>query len=352
MNKQNGIYANAVKVWLAIGLFMVFIQIFLGGVTRLTGSGLSITKWDIVTGTIPPLDEVQWNETFDLYKKTPQYKKINNGMSLADFKFIFFWEYTHRLWGRLMGFVFLIPFIVFKGKGLIDPPLAKRLIIVVLMAAIVASLGWIMVASGLTRRPWVNAYKLAIHLSAALILFSYLFWTFLKVSLPHKRVINNHRLKSWITLFFVLLITQLFLGGMMSGMKAGVYFPTWPDMNGSFIPDIIKNGEQWTTQNFIFYDQTPFMSGLVQFLHRFTAYSLIITGLYLFLMAKKITVSLFFSRSNWLFISAILIQVILGILTVIHSKGAIPLWLGVFHQAGALLLLTSFLLMKYQVRKY
>ena len=351
MNRKKKNYSKAVKIWLGIGLAMVFVQFFLGSVTRLTGSGLSITKWDIVTGTIPPMNPAQWQEAFDLYKDTPQYSKINAGMPMSQFKFIFFWEYTHRLWGRIMGFVFLIPFLIFWRKKMIDPPLMKKLLVVVLLAAIVASLGWIMVASGLINRPWVNAYKLAIHLSAALILFAYLFWTFLWVSIPESRVINNSLLKKWISAFGLLFAVQLFLGGMMSGMRAGVYFPTWPDMNGHFIPDILLDLNYWKAENFIFYEQTPFLSGLVQFFHRLIAYTLTFSGLYLFFKIKRISFSMLLTKTNLLFLGAILLQVLLGILTVINSKGAIPLWLGVCHQAGAILLLSTFLLLKFQIRK-
>ena len=160
-------YPAGLKIWLLTGVFMLFVQIIVGGITRLTGSGLSITKWEIITGTIPPLNAVQWDAAFDLYQATPQYQKINQGMSLAEFKFIYFWEYIHRLWARAMGFVFLIPFIYFAIKGWIDRKLMKNLGIVVLLAALAASFGWIMVNSGLKDRPWVNAYKLAVHLGIA-----------------------------------------------------------------------------------------------------------------------------------------------------------------------------------------
>lgn len=351
MSEKIKLYSKAVKVWLAIGLIMVAVQIFLGGVTRLTGSGLSITKWDIVTGTIPPLTQAEWEDAFDLYKQTPQYHKINSGMTLPDFKFIFFWEYTHRLWGRIMGFVFLIPFIVFWRRKEIDTPLMRRLVVVVLMAAVVASLGWIMVASGLINRPWVNAYKLAIHLSAALILFGYLLWTYYSVAIPNKRVIHNDVLKRWITIFMVIFFTQLFLGGMMSGMKAGIYFPTWPDMNGQFVPRVLLDSANWVSDNFVYYEQSPFMSGLVQFFHRLFAYLLIIIGLYVFFKGRNIKGTRFFTASLYLFVGMVNVQVLLGILTVMNSSGAIPLWLGVFHQLGAILLLTSFLLLKFQIRK-
>jgi len=158
--------SRIVKIWLIIGLVMIFFQVVIGGITRLTGSGLSITKWEIVTGTIPPLNSADWEEAFDLYKATPQYKQINKGMSMSEFKFIYFWEFIHRLWARTMGFVFLFPFLFFLGTQRFSKKLFKQLIVVFLLAALVASLGWIMVASGLRDLPWVSPYKLTLHLSS------------------------------------------------------------------------------------------------------------------------------------------------------------------------------------------
>ena len=169
MDNSSKSFSGWVKVWLLVGIIMIFFQVVIGGVTRLTGSGLSITKWEIILGTFPPVNAQQWMEAFDLYKATPQYQQINEGMNLKEFKFIYFWEYFHRLWARLMGFVFLIPFLLFYFRGFFDKWLTKRLVIVFLLAALVASFGWIMVASGLIHRPWVNAYKLTMHLSLALV---------------------------------------------------------------------------------------------------------------------------------------------------------------------------------------
>ena len=168
---------KVIKIWLSIGIIMVFMQVVFGGITRLTGSGLSITKWEIIIGTVPPLNAAQWEEAFDLYKETPQYQKINQGMEMKQFKFIYFWEFFHRLWARTMGFVFLFPFLYFLFTGKLSKVLIKDLEIVILLAVVVASIGWIMVASGLINRPWVNAYKLTMHLCLALLLFGYLLWT-------------------------------------------------------------------------------------------------------------------------------------------------------------------------------
>jgi cytochrome c oxidase assembly protein subunit 15 len=343
-------YPKAIKVWLAIGVFMVFMQVVIGGITRLTGSGLSITKWEIVTGTLPPLNAAQWEEAFDLYKATPQYKKINEGMSMGEFKFIYFWEYFHRLWARTMGFVFAIPFFIFLSKGWLDSMLKRRLLIVVGMAAVVASFGWIMVASGLVDRPWVNAYKLTMHLSLALILFSYLLWTFFKVYQPFPQVIHSVLLKKGAVLLILVLAVQLVLGGIMSGMKAALFYPTWPDMNGAAIPAILFDASAWSVENFVNYDKTPFMSALIQTLHRSTAYLLLIMSLWYSFKAFRTQITPTFRVGIILFVSMLIIQVMLGILTVVNSKAAVPVDLGVYHQAGALILLGIVLFLNYLLR--
>lgn len=348
--KKQG-YAGAVKIWLVAGLVMIFVQIVVGGITRLTGSGLSITRWEIVTGTLPPLNEAQWEEAFDLYKTTPQYEKINQGMSISEFKFIYFWEYFHRLWARLMGFVFIIPFAVFYFRGMFDKPLLRRLGIVFLLAAVVASFGWIMVASGLVDRPWVNAYKLTMHLSLALILFSYLLWTTLGVVQPNPKVIHNKMLKNWGMAILVIVAVQIILGGVMSGMKASLFYPTWPDMNGKLIPAILFDPSQWTVENFVDYDSNPLMPALVQVLHRFTAYVLIIISLWYFFTGIQKIKSRPFKLGLFLLITMLIIQATLGILTLVNSIGIIPVGLGVMHQAGAVLLLTIVIFLNYQLRR-
>lgn len=327
---------------------MIFIQVVVGGITRLTGSGLSITKWEIVTGTIPPTSEVEWEAEFELYKATPQYQKINEGMSLSEFKFIYFWEYIHRLWARLMGFVFAIPFFIFWWKGMIDKPLMRRLGIVVLLAAIVASFGWIMVASGLVDRPWVNAYKLTIHLSLAFLLYSYLLWTTFKVIQPTKKVIHIPWIKKWGTIISSVLAFQIILGGIVSGMKAALFYPSWPDMNGVIIPSILFDSSQWNVDNFVNYDSTPFMSALIQILHRNTAYLLTFIILWYFFKAIKVKTTQAFKVGLYLLISMLIIQILLGILTLVNSIAVIPVSLGVLHQGGALLLLTICLFLNYQ----
>lgn len=342
---------NAVKIWLIIGLVMIFFQIILGGITRLTGSGLSITKWEIVVGAIPPTNHAQWEEAFNLYKETPQYKKINQGMSLSEFKFIYFWEFIHRLWGRTMGIVFLIPFILFWVKGKLSKSLFKDLIVVFILATIVASFGWIMVASGLIDRPWVNAYKLTLHLSLAVICFSYLLWTTFKVIQPVKKVFHNSLLKKIGFSFSFLIFLQIILGGIMAGIKAGLFFPTWPDMNGDIIPSIVLNTTEWRVDNFVNYEQSTFLPALVQLLHRIIAYVLIISSLFYFYYALLSIKTTIFKRGLFLLISVLVIQVLLGIFTVINCIGSAPLLLGTLHQAVAILLLGTSLFLNYQTTK-
>jgi cytochrome c oxidase assembly protein subunit 15 len=333
-------YPKVVKAWLIAGLVLIFVQVVVGGITRLTGSGLSITKWEIVTGTLPPTNADQWEEAFDLYKATPQYQKINDGMSMPEFKFIYFWEYFHRLWARMMGFVFIIPFTIFWIKGYFDKMLLRRLGVVFFLAAVVASFGWIMVASGLINRPWVNAYKLTMHLSLAFLLYSYLLWTTYKVIVPNKHVFHSKLLKKWTIFISSLTAFQIVLGGIMSGTKASLYFPNWPDMNGQLIPGVLKDSSMWVVENFVNYDSNTFMVAFIQISHRTTAYALFFIGLAFVWTVFKRSVKGRFRTASLLLISMLIIQMTLGILTLLYSKGVIPVGLGVMHQGGALILLS------------
>jgi cytochrome c oxidase assembly protein subunit 15 len=352
---SNDQIARIVKIWLCIGLFMVFMQVVIGGVTRLTGSGLSITKWDIVTGTIPPVSKGAWEAEFDLYKATPQYEMINEGMELGSifeggtFKFIYFWEYLHRLWARTMGFVFAIPFFIFLTRGMLPKTLIKDLGVVILLAMIVASMGWIMVASGLITRPWVNGYKLSMHLSLAFILAGYLLWTTFKVIQPFPKVIHNLMLKRLIVGFLVVLAVQIFFGGLMSGMKAGLQYPTWPDMNGKVVPEVVLDSGNWNVDNLVNYDSHGFTPALVQVLHRGAAYLLILLGFLYFFKAKKVEETVIFNNANIVWITMLVIQILLGIWTVVSCQGSIPVGLGVAHQACALVLLGTTLFVYYQL---
>ncbi len=342
-------YPRAVTIWLMTGIVLVFFQVVIGGVTRLTGSGLSITKWEIITGTFPPTSAEAWEEAFDLYKATPQYQKINQGMTMGEFRFIYFWEYFHRLWARMMGLVFVVPFVFFWRKGWIDKLLMRRLLVVIALAALVASFGWIMVASGLIDRPWVNAYKLSVHLSLALLLYSYLFWTMLKTYGFFPQVINNFSLKRWGGTVGVLLAIQIVIGGVMSGMKAGIYYPTWPDYNGAHVPGVLMDREAWDAGNLSSYDSSAFAPSLIHFLHRNIAYILIVIGLIFSVHVLRATSSPLLRRGVWVMAGLFLVQVMLGVITVMNSLGIIPVSWGVLHQAGAMLLLSAVLFVNFHL---
>ena len=348
-----------VKIWLFAGLIMLFVQVIVGGITRLTGSGLSITKWEIVTGTLPPLSEKEWKDEFDLYKDTPQYKEINEGMEMGSvfrsgtFKFIYFWEWVHRLWARLMGFVFIFPLIYFMLKGWIKKPLFIRLVGVFLLAGLAASFGWIMVASGLIERPWVNAYKLSFHLCIAFAVYGYLLWTYFHTIIPESSLNNkveSKRFRMIGIIFTILIWIQIFFGGIMSGMKAGVIFPTWPDMNGELIPQIIFNSSEWSVYNFNYYDRNIFLPALIQFIHRGLAYILLLLGIFYTYRIFKSNPSKVIKNGSTVLITLLIIQVILGIVTVLNCQGTIPVFYGVLHQAVALFLLTASFYMNYRFK--
>jgi cytochrome c oxidase assembly protein subunit 15 len=346
MNLRNK-YPKVVLYWLLVGVIMVFVQVVLGGITRLTESGLSITKWDIVSGTLPPLTESDWLEAFEMYKATPQYAEINEGMSFSDFKFIYFWEYVHRLWARLMGFVFLFPFLYFMTKRYFDKEILINLSKVILLSILAATFGWIMVASGLVLRPWVNAYKLSLHLIIAFSVYIMLIWTYFQAkyfvswSLLGSRGKMVFGLFRW---FGLILFIQIFLGGILSGMRAAVVFPTWPDMSGELIPKILFKSSEWSVENFNEYDKSIFMPALIHFMHRCTAYILVVLAFIFMYNLKKTDLdgnNKPMSSKIILFLSiGLLAQVGLGILTVVNSKGSVPVGLGVMHQAGAMLLVS------------
>ena len=325
-----------VLTWLWTGLILVLILIILGGITRLTGSGLSITRWDIVTGIWYPLSEKQWTHYFDLYKQTPQFTKVNAWMDLDRFKFIFFWEYFHRLWARLMGLVFIIPAAYFFIKNYLSNQLKIKISFIFLLAVLVASLGWIMVASGLTSYPWVNAYKLSFHLIVAVFLLTYIYNTILFVkgnSIQWSRLNGIFNLPVVFTIFVFI---QIYLGGIMAGMKAALVAPEWPYLMGSFLPREIFQFSNYS--NFLFSEYELSHTGpvIVQFFHRLFAYSI----LFILILLIYNYYSRFASKL-YLIIFLVLVQILLGILTLLNSHGSVPLWYGSLHQLTGIVLLLS-----------
>ena len=331
-----------IGAWLIAGCCMVFLQVIIGGVTRLTGSGLSITKWDIVMGAIPPLSETKWQEEFGKYKETPQYRQINQDMTLSEFKFIYFWEFFHRFNARLLGIVFLTGLFYFMYKKWIDRDLFIKLSMLFVLGALIGTLGWIMVASGLINKPYVSPLKLSIHLFFALIILSYLVWLTLYVIRGGKKVqIYAPKQKKIALVVLLLLFVQLFLGGILSGMKAGLAYPTWPTMNGEWIPSaLLIQPVRW--EGILYYDASAFWeASLIQLAHRCTAYLLVIAIIYFFFQLRNISRDRIFNTGVLLFPIVVLLQATLGIITVLHCIGHVPVLWGVLHQAGAMFLLAN-----------
>lgn len=341
-------YTKTIRIWLNIGLIMLIGQVVLGGITRLTGSGLSITSWDIITGVLPPFGKQQWIESFELYKQTPQFHKLNSTFTLADFKFIYFWEYLHRLWVRILGIIFLIPFVFFIIRKKIDLQLIKQLLLVVILTALTASAGWIMVMSGLVDRPWVDAYKLTIHFILAILTISVMVKTLADTyQLENKSLYNKNK---FVAILLVITFIQLIFAGLMSGMKAGLYYPSWPSMNGQLVPKVLLDLSNWNWHNMTNYETYEFAPALVQFIHRLLAYLILI-----------LTISYYFKKRNTIYTRAIkwlttvyvlaIVQVILGIITLLRIKEGIPLFSGILHQLVGVLYFISLLFLYFSLRK-
>jgi heme a synthase len=334
MDNRVVISSRPVAVWLLTGVILIMIQVLLGGITRLTGSGLSITEWKPLLGTLPPLNDQQWNEAFEKYKQIAQYQVLNSSFTLHDFKFIFFWEWLHRLWARLIAVAFAVPFIIFIIQKRFRKEMIRPMIILFLLGALQGLVGWIMVMSGLNEENiYVSHYRLAIHFILALGLLCYVFWFALDLLLPSGKKIFNPSFKKFTGWLIAVLVLQLIYGAFMAGLKAGVFAPTWPDINGSFMPQ-----SNSTASGVIRIFDNPLM---VQFIHRLLAYILLILVAAWWFRSRKIG-SAFFLKTTGLPLIIVLLQVVLGIFTVLNSyhRDAL-LWLGVAHQFVAMLLLLS-----------
>jgi len=335
-----------VATWLLIGIAMLIVQVLLGGITRLTGSGLSITEWKPIMGAIPPMNEQQWNEAFDKYKQISQYKYLNSSFSLHDFKFIFFWEWIHRLWARLIGVVFIIPFIIFLFQRRFKREMIRPMIILFLLGALQGLVGWIMVMSGLedSNRLYVSHYRLAIHFTLALGLIGYALWFALELLVPKEQLVSNQPLKKFTGWVIGLLLLQLIYGAFMAGLKAAVYAPTWPDINGSFLP----HGGTPSNGILKLFDN-PIM---VHFIHRNLAYLITFLIIVWYYNSRKIESSSLFTKTNWLPLVIVLLQLLLGILVVLNSpNGSALLWFGVTHQFVAMVLLLALVFEFYLLSK-
>jgi cytochrome c oxidase assembly protein subunit 15 len=352
--------SRPVAIWIYTGVIMLLIQVVLGGITRLTGSGLSITEWNVAAGAIPPLNAGQWQDAFDKYRQTPQFRLLNSGFTLADFKFIFFWEWFHRFWARMVGVVFLAGFVVLLWKKKIRPGMVRPLIILFLLGALQGAVGWIMVASGLTGDAiYVEPTRLALHFVFALGLIVYTFWLGLQLSVPPgvrlpdagpaEPGLRTAALRRWTIAILIILFFQLGYGALMAGHKAANVAATWPTINGSYIPAGMFRGPSLLQA--LVGDRIT-----VQFIHRTLAYTLFVMVLIWTGKAARLRATPdFFRPFRWLPLLFIGVQIVLGIGSLLTSPWIRPQhwvsfdWLAQFHQVTGLLFLLTMIGMLYLV---
>jgi len=308
-------------------------MVAVGGLTRLTDSGLSITAWELFTGILPPLNNNEWNDYFLAYKKIPEYQNINFGMTLVDFKVIFYWEYAHRLLARIVGLFSILPLIFFTLKFKNNIFYSKKYYLIFLLICVQGFIGWFMVSSGLIENNDVSHFRLSIHLSLALFLLCLIFWYLLEIY-----NIDKFRIKLPKLLLFsilILIVLQIVFGAFLSGLNGGLIYNSWPDMNGTFLPSDVNRKDYLSSQ--LFYNPS-----IVQFFHRFTAYILLffITILNYLFIKKKLNIS-----NILLFDLAILLQIFLGVITLLSG---VEIKYASLHQLGSIFVLSSYLLILYK----
>lgn len=320
---------RAVGVWLVVVAAMIAAMVLVGGLTRLTGSGLSMTTWHPISGVIPPMTHHAWVAEFDNYKKIPQYKLENRGMTLSQFKGIFWWEWSHRLLGRVIGAVFLLPFLWFAWRGAIPKSGYRRMVGLFVLGGFQGLVGWWMVRSGLEVRVSVSQYRLAIHLGVALILFAAILWTAFEYLKPKSvdAVAAPHAI--WAKVLAGGIYIQMLLGSLVAGLHAGLIYNTWPSMNGRFGPEEPFFYHPWYVNFF----RNP---GLAQFDHRIGAYLIAAGAVALFIAARKFKGARKISAHTLL--GVVLLQILLGILTLLNQ---VPVALAALHQITAVALFST-----------
>jgi len=320
--------ATAVRLWLLVVAALIFLTLIVGGATRLTQSGLSIVEWKPVTGVVPPLSEHAWQDEFTKYQAIPQYRELNQGMSLDEFKTIYWWEWTHRLLARLIGAVFLLPLIFFLWRGWIGRRERARLWMIFGLGAFQGAVGWWMVSSGLAVGVSVSQYRLAFHLTLACLIYTAIVWTALRMT-PSEVQSAPLRRRGGALALAGLILLQIYLGALVAGLHAGLSFNTWPDIDGGLIPpasDLLFKAPWW---------RNLFENVLtVQFDHRMVAYAIwVLAGLHA-IDARQAQQGAFGAVLLWL---AVTVQATLGVLTLLF---VVPLPLALTHQIMAIIVLT------------
>ncbi len=321
-----------VVYWLFTGCFLIFVMVIVGGITRLTHSGLSISDYKLISGTIPPLNEEEWIAEFEHYKQFPEYQKLHFHFDLEDFKDIYFWEWLHRFIGRFIGIVFIIPFLYFLFTKQMSRSTIKKSMVLLFLGGFQGFLGWYMVKSGLVDMPAVSHYRLAMHLTTAFLTFAYAFWVALDLIYPKRKEINK-KFRNIIRVGLVILLIQIVWGAFVAGLDAGWIHNTWPTMNeGKWIHETVYIEQNPVWKNFV-----EGKSG-VQFIHRYMAYIVVGFIFYIWYKSRSMALTLPQQKGINALLILVFVQFILGVLTLIY---AVPVWLGVAHQVGAFFLLTA-----------
>jgi len=328
MKKDN----KKVIYWLLTGCILIFIMVVVGGITRLTHSGLSISSYKLISGTIPPIGEVEWQKAFELYQQYPEYQKMNNHFSLQDFKDIYFWEWLHRVIGRFIGLVFFLPFLYFLITKQLSKSTIKKAILLLVLGGFQGFLGWYMVKSGLVDKPDVSHYRLAAHLTTAFITFAYTFWVALDLWFPNKKSIDK-KLRNFMRFALTILIIQIIYGAFVAGLDAGFIHNHWPLMNeGQLIHETVYIEQNPLYKNFI-----EGKSG-VQFIHRTLAYIVVLLIFLIWKKTRNLPQKVWQNKGVNSLIILVGLQFVLGVLTLVLH---VPVWLGVAHQVGAFFLLSA-----------
>ena len=333
---------RAVALWLLVCCALVFAMVVVGGVTRLTRSGLSIVEWQPIAGTIPPMNQTEWQETFLKYQQTPEFRKVNHAMTLDDFKGIFWWEYMHRLLGRIIGAAFLLPLLWFIVRRRISRTLSIRLAGIFLLGGLQGALGWYMVQSGLVDDPRVSQYRLTAHLGLAFLIYAAMLWVAL--GLLFDRVSGGgeaaDRLRRAASALVVLVFVMVLSGGLVAGIHAGFAYNTFPLMNGHLVPPELFMITPWYLN---FFNNMA----TVQFDHRLLAWVLAIVVPWFWIAAQRIDLSPRARRASNALLGMLLIQIALGVSTLLL---VVPTPLAAAHQAGAMLLFTAAILTRHALR--
>jgi len=330
-----------VIVWLMTGAVLIFSMVIIGGITRLTHSGLSMVEWKPIMGVLPPMNEVDWQEAFNKYKAYPEFQKINYDFGLEEFKGIFWWEYIHRTLGRIIGIVFIIPFLFFVVKKWLDPPLLGKCLILFALGGLQGFLGWYMVMSGLSNDPHVSHYRLALHLVTATILFGYILWVLFGLIAPHQTRSRElkpfARLTKWL---LAIILLQIIYGAFVAGLKAGMVYNTFPKMGDRWVAEGV------TAMSPFWINFTEGLAG-VQFAHRYIAYIVVFLIGFIWLKARHLNLSRRRKTPVHIMLVLVTLQFILGVLTLLL---AVPIEMAVLHQAGAMLLFGSAVFAHHQFR--